>query len=54
VKVRNISGGSFHFPLVGRDIDPDEVFEVPDDTILPADLLQPVTDKPASKAKDKE
>jgi hypothetical protein len=54
VKVRNISGGAFNFPLVGRDIDPDEIFEVPDGTTLPAELLQPVTDKPASKAKDKE
>lgn len=54
MKVKNISGGPFHFPLIGRDVNPDEVFEVPDDTVLPAHLLQPVTDKPAAKAKDKE
>ena len=54
VKVKNISGGPFHFPLVNRDVQDGEVFEVPDDTNLPAELLQPVTDKTASKAKDKE
>jgi hypothetical protein len=53
VKVENISGGPFNFPLLGRDIQAYEVFEVPDDTILPAHLLRPVADKPV-KAKDKD
>lgn len=54
MKAKNISGGPVHFPLVGRDVEPDEVVEVPDDTNLPADYFQQVTDKPAAKAKDKE
>ena len=55
MKVRNISGGPVHFPAAGnRDVDPDEVVEVPDDTNLPADYFQQVTDKPTAKAKDKE
>jgi hypothetical protein len=54
VKVRNVSGGPVSFPLVGRDVDADEVVEVPDGTNLPAEYFQPVTDKPAAKAKDKD
>jgi hypothetical protein len=50
VKVRNVSGGPVSFPLVGRDVDADEVVEVPDGTNLPADYFQPVTEtKPAAK-----
>lgn len=51
MKVKNVSGGPFSFPLLGRDVDADEVFEVPDDTNLPAELLRPVTDTPAAKSK---
>jgi hypothetical protein len=53
VKVKNVSGGPVNFPLVGRDVQADEVIDVPDGTNLPADYFQPVTDKPV-KAKDKE
>jgi hypothetical protein len=54
MKAKNISGGPVHFPLVGRDVDADEIIDVPDDTLLPADYFQPVADKPAAKSKDKE
>jgi hypothetical protein len=52
MRVKNISGGPINFPLVGRDVDPDEVIEVPDDTNLPADYFQPVDDKPAKTKKE--
>jgi hypothetical protein len=54
MKARNVSGGPVNFPALGRDVDADEIIEVPDDTNLPADYFQKVTDKPAAKAKDKE
>ncbi len=55
MRVKNVSGGPVNFPLAGRDVDPDEVVEVPDGTNLPADYFQQVTEtKPAAKAKDKE
>jgi len=54
MKAKNVSGGPVSFPLVGRDVDADEVVEVPDGTNLPAEYFEQVTDKPAAKAKDKE
>ncbi len=53
MKAKNVSGGPVSFPLVGRDVDADEVVEVPDGTSLPAEYFQQVTDKPA-KATSKE
>jgi hypothetical protein len=53
MKAKNISGGPVNLPLVGRDVDADEIIEVPDGTNLPADYFQQVADKPA-KSKDKE
>ena len=52
MKVKNISGGTVHFPVAGRDVDDGEEVDVPDGTVLPADYFQPVDDKPA-KAADK-
>jgi hypothetical protein len=54
VKVRNVSGGPVSFPLVGRDVQADEVVEVPDGTNLPADYFQPVTETKSAKAQTKE
>lgn len=54
MKAKNISGGPVHFPLVGRDVQADEIIEVPDDSNLPAEYFQPVSDKTAAKAQDKE
>jgi hypothetical protein len=60
MKAKNISGGPVNFPLLNRDVEADEVVEVPDDTTLPADYFEKVekvekaADKPAAKAKDKE
>jgi hypothetical protein len=53
MKAKNVSGGPVNFPAAGRDVDDGEVVEVPDDTVLPADYFQEVTDKPAKAAKDK-
>jgi len=54
VRVKNISGGPVSFPLVGRDVDADEVVEVPDGTNLPADYFQPVAETKSAKAQTKE
>ena len=55
MKVKNISGGTVHFPVAGRDVDDGEEVDVPDGTRLPADYFAPVDDKPAAKpAKGKE
>jgi hypothetical protein len=57
-KVKNISGGALDVPLLGRQVEADEVVEVPDfqpgstdedplPIIWPENRWQPVTDKPA-------
>jgi hypothetical protein len=56
--VKNISGGPVHFPAAGvGDVADGEVVEVPDDTALPAEYFEQVTDKqdkPAAKSSSKE
>ena len=57
MKVKNISGGPVHFPAASRDVADGEVVEVPDDTVLPAEYFEQVTekqDKPAAKSSSKE
>ncbi|HSZ38468.1 MAG TPA: hypothetical protein VK817_00775 [Trebonia sp.] len=61
---KNISGGALDVPLLGRQVEADEVVEVPDfqpdstdkdplPIIWPPDKWEPVADKPAAKASAK-
>lgn len=54
MKAKKISGGSHHFPAVGRDVEEGETIDVPDGTVLPAEHFEQVQDKPAAKSSSKE
>ena len=60
-KVKNISGGALDVPLLGRQVEADEIVEVPDfqpgstdenplPIVWPGNRWEPVTDKPAKAA----